>query len=134
MKNLMKMVTTSLVVLMSLNALAEDPKINGHKHPRRKEVVDRAEKEKAKNDSAAVNGKITDAQAKKLDKQDNRIERQEQADAKKNGGHITKAEQKQLNREENHVNQERRGMEKKDAAAAATPAPTTPAATTPASN
>jgi len=114
---LVKMLTAAIVILVSLNSLAEDPHINGKKHPRRKEVVDRAQNEKAKNNDAAVNGKITNSQAKQLDRQDNRIEKQEQSQAAANGGHITKAEQRQDNREENRVNQERRADEKKDAAA-----------------
>lgn len=127
MKNVFRILAATLVVFMSLNSFAMDPKVNGKKHPRRKEVINRAQNEKAKNNAAAVNGKITDAQAKKLDRQDNRIERQEQADAAANGGHITKGEQRQMNREENRVNQERNNMEKKDAAASApapAPAPT----------
>jgi len=123
MKSAIKVITGLLVIAFSLQSLAEDPKIKGD-HPRRKQVVNRAQNQKAKNNAAAVNGKITDKQAKKLDRQDNRIERQEQREAAANGGHITKGEQKQLNREENHVNQERRNMEKRDAAAPApTPAP-----------
>lgn len=121
MKNLVKLLTAMIVVLVSLNGFAEDPKINGKRHPRRKEVVQRAQNQKAKNNAAAVNGKITDAQAKKLDRQDNRIERQEQREAKANGGFITKDQQAQLNKEENHVNQERANMEKKDAATGTAP-------------
>jgi hypothetical protein len=137
MRNL-KYLAVSLVLMMGVSSFAE-PNINGKEHPRRKEVVKRAEKEKDKNNAAAVDSKITDAQAKKLDRQDNRIVKQEQADAAKNGGHITKKEQRQLNREESHVNHERHTMEKKDAASApsapaATPAPAPVAPTTPSSN
>ena len=93
-------------------------------------MLKRANNEENKNNAAAVNGKITDAQAKKLDRQDQRIKAQEQADARANGGTITKKEQRQLNREENNVNRERGQMEKADAAKAAggTP-PTTPPTT-----
>lgn len=116
MKRIIRVLMTISLILVGFAAHAEDPKINGKEHPRRKEVVDRAQREKDKNNAAAVNGKITDAQARKLDRKDNNIEKQEQADAAKNGGHITKQEQKQLNHEENKVNQERNQMEQKDAA------------------
>ena len=116
MKNLTRLIAAVLVLAFSFHAFAQDPKIKGKKHPRRKEVIDRAINEKNKNNAAAVDGKITDEQARKLDRQDNRIERQEQREAKANGGYITKGEQKQLNREENRINQERNAMEKKDAA------------------
>lgn len=91
------------------------------KHPRRAEVVNRADKQIDKNNQAAVNGKLTDKQAQRLDHQDRRIKREEQRQAHQNGGHITKDQQARDNRQENHINQERNNMEKRDAAA---PAPT----------
>jgi hypothetical protein len=96
------------------------------KHPRRAQVLNRANREEGKNNAAAVNGKITDKQARKLDRQDQKIKREEQAQAAANGGHITKQEQRMDNRQENRVNKERDNMEKKDAAAGAT-APAAPA-------
>ena len=127
MKTVASAVVSVALVLVSLNSFAKEPRINGKKHPRREQVVGRAEAEKAKNNQAAVDGKITDEQAKKLDRQDNKIVRQEQAEAKANGGYITKAEQKQLNREENKVNRERNAIEKKDSAGVVNPV-ITPAA------
>jgi hypothetical protein len=99
------------------------------KHPRRAEVLGRANNEEKKNEAAESSGKITEGQEKKLNRQDNRIKRQEERDAKKNGGHISKAEQEKLNREENGVNKERNNMEKRDAAKAAG-APSAPSAPT----
>ena len=100
--------------MVSTNVFAEGPQINAKKHPRRAEVVNRAQNEKGKNEAAAENGQITKGQEAKLNRQDNRIERQEQRDAAKNGGKITKSEQAQLNREENRVNKERSNMEQRD--------------------
>ena len=100
--------------MVSTNVFAEDPQINAKKHPRRAEVVDRAQNEKRKNEAAEENGQISRRQEEKLNRQDNRIERQEQRDAAEHGGKITKREQAQLNREENKVNRERRNMEKRD--------------------
>jgi hypothetical protein len=95
------------------------------KHPRRAEVNQRDRNLKNKTESAEKNGKITDAQAGKLEKQENAIHNQEKSDAAANGGHITKGEQRDLNREENKVNRELRHDERKDAKQA--PAPTPPA-------
>ena len=103
------------------------------KHPRRAEVLKRANNEEDKNNQAAVNGKITDGQAKRLDRQDEHIKAEERADAKANGGFITKDQQKDLNQQENKVNRERNRMEKRDAAKAANPSapgvPVTPVTT-----
>lgn len=103
-------------VLISTAALAENPQINANKHPRRAEVVNRAQREKGKNEAAEASGKINKRQEAKLNRQDNRIERQEQRDAAKHGGKITKSERAALNRKENHVNQERANMATRDAA------------------
>jgi hypothetical protein len=109
--------------LVASSAFANDGTPNKKKHPRRAEVVGRVNNEKDKNNAAAVNGKLSNGQAKKLDRQDNRIKKEEQADAKANGGHITKGEQKDLNRQENGVNRERNNMEKRDAAKSGGTAP-----------
>ena len=101
------------------------------KHPRRAQVNKRANKEEDKNNAAAKDGKITQAQADKLNKEDQAIKNQQKADAAANGGHITKAEQKDLNREENKVNRERRGMERRDAKKGTTPPATGGGTTTP---
>jgi hypothetical protein len=85
-------------------------------HPRRAQVNRRANREEGKNNAAAKNGKITQKQANKLNREDNAIKREQRADAAANGGHITKAEQKDLNRQENRVNKRRQGMEHRDAA------------------
>lgn len=87
-------------------------------HPRRAQVLRRERRQQNANNAAAVDGKITNKQARQLDREDRNIRRQEQAEAAANGGHITKAEQRQLNREENRVNRQRARDERQDAAAA----------------
>ncbi len=105
----------ALVCMMAVPAFADEGKFE-KRHPRRAQVLNRANEQKNKNNAAAADGQITQKQANKLDRQDNRIKRQEQRDAREDGGHITSQQQAQLNREENHVTQERNGMEKRDAA------------------
>lgn len=133
----MTVVMAGLVSGMAASgAFAKDG--DGKRHPRRKQVEARANREEGKNNQAAVDGKITDQQAQKLDRQDQRIKREERADAAANGGHITKSEQRDLNRQENGVNRERNRMEKRDAAQKAgsaqpaAPAQSAPAASAPA--
>ena len=84
-------------------------------HPRRAEVIKRENKDKKRFDKAADSGKISEKQEKKLDREENKIRRQERAEAAANGGHITKAEQKQLNREEHRVEKQEKRMEKRNA-------------------
>ena len=86
------------------------------RHPRRAEVLKREKQELNKNEAAESSGKITEKQEARLNRQDQLIKKEEQADAAANGGHITKGEQRDLNRQENKVNRERRRMEKRDAA------------------
>lgn len=138
MKNLTITAITTLLILANLNAFAEDHKTKkknfAKEHPRRAEVLNRANNEEKQNNEAAEDGKITKKQAQKLDREDQNIKRQEQRDARKNGGSITKGEQAQLNREENNVNKQRAAMEKRDAANTAAPAAAPAQATTPAGN
>ncbi len=70
-------------------------------------MVGRAKNEENKNNTAAANGAITDKQAARLDKQDEKIKKEEQADAAANGGHITKGEQRDMNRQENKLDDTR---------------------------
>lgn len=120
----MKNIIVVLVTLVAFAALTESAfaqaqrkKKFAEKHPRRAEVLRRANREEGKNDKAAAEGKITQDQANKLNQQDQAIKAEEQADARAHGGHITKQEQRDLNRQENNVNRERRAMEKADKAA-----------------
>ena len=107
-----------VLVSLALPAIADEAQKHkfAKKHPRRAEVLKRANKEESKNNEAAKEGKITQSQANRLNAQDEKIKAEEQADAKANGGRITKQEQRKLNREENRVNRERARMEKRDAA------------------
>ena len=121
MNSIMKNTVIALLVVGIVGTSAFAGENFKKKHPRRAQVVNRANNEEKANDSAAASGKITEKQARKLDRQDQRIKRQEQRDAAAHGGHITKAEQNKLNREENRVNAERTNMEKRDAAKTTAP-------------
>jgi len=91
-------------------------------HPRQDQVNKRLDNQTNRANNQAADGKITQQQANKMDRQDKRISNQEQRDIKKNeadgkGDMITKGQQAQLNREENHVNREDARDVRKDAAA-----------------
>lgn len=103
-----------------MNKIAEQRKDMEQKdfakeHPRRAEVLGRANHQENVNNSAAVDGKLTDGQARKLDREDQAVKRQEQRQAAADGGHITKAEQAKDNREMNQIAEQRKDMEQKDA-------------------
>ncbi len=126
-----------LIVGISGSAAFADQDHNPRKkHNRQAQVDRRANREEAKNDAAAAQGKITNAQKNKLNQQDQDIKQQAAAEKAANGGHLTRDEQRQLNKEENGVNRERNRMERRDAAKGSAPstgttnpsAPSAPAA------
>ena len=124
--NLRKMLIVLLITgIAGSSAFADEAKRKKknfkEKHPRRAEVIGRANNEEAKNAKAEASGKITEVQENKLNRQDQKIKREEERDAKEHGGMITKAEQNKLNREENRVNRERNNMEKNNAVKGSVP-------------
>lgn len=103
---------------------AQKKKKFDEKHPRRAKVLNGANTQEDNNNKAAVDGKITDAQARKLDRQDQAVKAEEQRQAAANGGHITKAEERHDMKQEANIHKERNAMEAKDAAAKSGSAPT----------
>ena len=132
MKTIMNKVVMGVLLFGLANTAfaGEKEKEFKKKHPRRAEVVGRANNEEKKNNTAAADGKITPAQQARLNNQDQKIKTEERADAAANGGHITKGEQRDMNRQENKVNRERNGMEKRDATKANAPVSGASAGTT----
>ena len=72
-------------------------------HPRRAEVLRRNHNlgQQIQADKGHLDGQYT-----ALERQDQRIKRQEQHDAHMNGGYITPSQQHQINREENRLHRE----------------------------
>lgn len=129
----MKLLLSALVTVIALASFSNAHAADGNwkkKHPRREEVLQRDKNLKNRTQAADQSGKITDAQAQKLEKQEGAIRNQEQADAATHGGHITKGEKRDLNREENRVNRELKRDERRDAKRPSPTAPTTPPAST----
>lgn len=72
-------------------------------HPRRAQTNQRLENQNARVDAKVADGKMTQAQAAALHKDDHQIRQEERAMASQNGGHITKQERKTLNQQENKI-------------------------------
>ncbi|OHX17933.1 hypothetical protein BI343_10145 [Chromobacterium amazonense] len=75
-------------------------------HPRREEVNKRLAHQNKRIDQEERSKKISQAEARKLHREDQNIRQQERDMAKLDHGHITKPEQKVLNQEENQVSQQ----------------------------
>ena len=70
-------------------------------HPRRAEVNDRLANQNKRIDTKVADGKMSQAEANKLHRNDHEIRQEERDMAAQNGGHITKQEQQTLNQQEN---------------------------------
>ncbi len=70
-------------------------------HPRRDEVNMRVARQRYRIAEGVDRGKLSPAQARQLEANDNAIKRQEHADVRANGGFLTRGEDRQLNQEEN---------------------------------
>ena len=111
-----KLIVLSALTLATLfSSTAAQAETFAQKHPRRAQVLHRANGQERWENRAFRNGKITGRQDARLHREDQAIKRQEQRDARINGGYITKGQQRQLNREENHVHNQLIHDEKKDA-------------------
>jgi len=73
----------------------------GKDHPRRHEVNKRLKNQDRRINEKVKEGKMSQARANKLHKEDRNIRQEERLMAKQNGGHITKQEQRTLNQQEN---------------------------------
>jgi hypothetical protein len=74
-------------------------------HPRRVQVNQRLANQNKRIVAGEQSGKVSAAQAERLQAKDGQIREQERADAAAHGGHLTQGEQRQLNREENRNSQ-----------------------------
>ncbi|HXB93279.1 MAG TPA: hypothetical protein VNU72_13360 [Puia sp.] len=75
-------------------------------HPRRAQVNLRLARQNYRIDKKVDDGKMSNAEASKLHKEDHQIRQEEKDMASQDGGHITKEEQKVLNQQENKVSKQ----------------------------
>jgi hypothetical protein len=115
MKKTIVLAAASLAVMLA--PLSAQAATFAQNHPRRAQVLHRANHQEGKENNAYASGKITGRQDARLHREDQSIKHQEQRDAAINGGFITKGQQNQLNREENRVNHQLHRDEKVDASA-----------------
>ncbi len=73
-------------------------------HPRVNEMDGRMERSQDAIKNGVRQGTLTHAQARNLERGEQRIKNQEQKDMAANGGHLTQAQQNQLNRAQNLEN------------------------------
>lgn len=87
-------------VMIAAPSFAGDHRFEQH-HPRRDQVLDRAQRQNHRITQEVREGEMTHAQAHALRLDDRSVRLQQRADAKANGGYITKQEQKDMNQELN---------------------------------
>ena len=75
-------------------------------HPRRAQVNLRLARQNYRIDKKVDEGKMSNAEASKLHKEDHQIRQEEKDMASQDGGHITKQEQKVLNQQEDKVSKQ----------------------------
>jgi hypothetical protein len=97
--------TLALAAMLALPVLAQQTPFQ-KTHPRRAEVNKRLDNQNNRIDQGLKNGKLTQAQAAQLHKEDQGIRKEERNMAAKDGGHITRQDQKKLNRQENKVSKQ----------------------------
>ena len=99
--------------LMAGSALAQNPNTVGGGpgvydpgHPRVNQINQREQNQQNRIANGIKNDKLTPGQTAHLERQENRLVRNEKRDMAKDGGHLTKADQAKLNREANHVSRD----------------------------
>ena len=107
----MKTFRNSLLILalgtMTMGAFAQSSTpgagATDKNHPRVDQVNDRSENQQDRIANGIKNGSLTPGEAARLEKGEQRLNRNERRDLRKNDGHLTKKEQAQLNREQNRL-------------------------------
>ena len=96
-----KLIVLVTGVLVSVAQAKDKDKDFRKDHPRRAEVNKRIRNEERRIQEGLKSGKLTPAEAQKLQGEVAGVKAQEQAEVKANGGYLTKDEKKQLNQELN---------------------------------
>ena len=92
--------------LLAGSAVAQSgagPGVYDPNHPRVNEVNQREQDQQNRIAQGIKSGQLTPGETSRLERQENRIQRNERRDMRRDGGHLTRADQARLNREENHV-------------------------------
>ncbi len=107
---LFSIATLALSGLLVAPGYAQNPNTQGAgpgkidpNHPRVNEVNAREQNQQNRIANGVKSGELTPRETVKLEKQQQKIVREEKRDMAKHNGHLTKAEQAKLNREQNRA-------------------------------
>lgn len=110
MQSLVIVAVGSLMMIGSASAQTQPSKTAGAGpgqvdagHPRVNQVNRRETRQQARIAQGVKSGQLTPGEAKRLERGEQRLEKNEKKDMAKDGGHLTKQDQRQLNREANHM-------------------------------
>jgi len=111
LQSLLVVAAGSLMFIGSASAQTQTSKTSGAGpgqvdpgHPRVNQVNRRETRQQARIAQGVKSGQLAPGEAKRLDRGEQRLEKNEKKDMAKDGGHLTKQDQRQLNREANHMN------------------------------
>jgi hypothetical protein len=107
------MLTIMLGGLLAGTAMAQNSNTSGAGpgvvdpgHPRVNQINGREQNQQDRIANGIKDGQLTPREAGNLERQENRLVRNEKRDMAKDNGHLTKKDQRQLNREANHVSRD----------------------------
>ena len=113
MKFKRSVLTLTVAGLLAGSASAQNPNTSGAgpgvydpNHPRVNEINRREQNQQNRIANGVKSGQLTPREASRLERQENRLVRNEKRDMARDGGHLTKADQARLNREANHISRE----------------------------
>ncbi|MDE3059921.1 MAG: hypothetical protein KGJ06_02800 [Pseudomonadota bacterium] len=98
-----KISTLALLMALGFSApvFAQNADTNVPGHPRVNEIDNRLQDQQNRINAGEANGTMTQGQAARDEKRDERVAAQESKDEAKHNGHLTKREQRKLNKELN---------------------------------
>ena len=97
------MISIGSAAAQSSNTSGAGPGTVDPGHPRVNQINGRETNQQNRIANGVKNGKLTPGQTARLERGEQRLERNEKRDMAKDGGHLTKQDQRQLNREANHM-------------------------------
>ena len=105
-KKILSPIVCSVFALLSLCYHTASAETFAEKHPRRAEVDRRERNQQKRIANGLKSGKLSAAQASKIEGQEAAIDREKRQDVKANGGYLTKGQQQQINQQQNGVSKE----------------------------
>ena len=107
------LLTLTVGGLLAGSAMAQNPNTSGAgpgvydpNHPRVNKINQREQNQQNRIANGIRSGQLTPGDTTRLERQENRLVRNEKRDMAKDGGHLTKQDQARLNREANHVSKD----------------------------